>query len=208
METSKTLLSQIRDAAKQVTTKSGIYVQLMEGTFRKSAKILDELLDSDYSLVSYVKPDDNPFTAANMVKRKTEADCTGKVRHVYWNKGNRIVLGFCPHNQGSQFQAIWLSMHPVHSGIRVYFGSDDNTVDLPESAWDADHAEGSLKALTALLHRGLVELVAYISSVEVITSAAYRYFEAQGSIQLRDVDEHSESPSLKPKNPIGFTRLS
>lgn len=205
MENSNSLSSQIALAGQQVEAKGKLYEQLMTDTFRKSTELADELLECNYSLISYVPIHQNPFDAANRLKRVKGADCIAKIRHVYWNKGNRLALGFLPHKQGLLFLAIFLSMHPIHSGIRVYFGNDDNTIDLPESAWDAEHTEDSLKALTALLNRGVVGLIASLSSIEMITAEAYRFYE-DGAIKLMDVPEESSPPSPKPKSPIGFVR--
>ena len=155
MEPSNNLPSRIVDAAQHVEKKGKFYEKLMTDTFRQSTEIVDALLECKYSLISCVKIGDNLFAEANILKRVKGYDCIAKIRHVYWNRGNRLALGFLPHKQGFQFQAIFLSMHPVHSGIRVYFENDDNTIELPEYAWDAEHTEDSSKALTALLHRGL-----------------------------------------------------
>ena len=203
METRNSLSSQIALAGQQVKAKGKLYQQLMTDTFHKSTELADELLECNYSLISYVPIHHNPFDDANLLKRVKGADCISKVRHVYWNKGNRLALGFLPHKQGLLFLAIFLSMHPIHSGIRVYFGNDDNTVDQPESAWDAEHTEDSSKALSALLYRGVDGLITHLSSIEMITTEAYRFYEA-GAIKLMDVPEESSPPTLKPKSPIGF----
>lgn len=200
-------LKLIQAAAKQIEAKGTAYEQLMIETFRKSADILDQLLMKQYSILSFVEPGKNPFAAENIVSR-THATVISlaKVRHVYWNKGNRLILGILPDEQGANFSVLWLSMHPTDTGITIYFGSDDNTIELPHEAWETNNSAASVSKLEEMLRKGLHILIDIMRSTRTATAYAYRKYSFHGRIKLKDQPDDTSLPSIpKAKNPIGFT---
>ena len=200
------LVGDIGRAAKSAQEKGKLSEQLLQQTFLKAVAAADKLLLRQFSILSFVQPGKNPFAQENMINRlEIIRSPISQIRHVSWSQQQRLVLGIFPHGQGKHFLVVWLSMHPTNKGIKIYFGDDDISLELPEGAWLENNQESSEKLVMDLIKKGIQKLIELTSSIEIVTAHAYDYYRAVGSIRLPDLTEAQERGThTKVANPTGF----
>ena len=199
------LATRISDAGVQAFRAGNEYDRLLERTFHKAIEAADQLLGDDYSVLSRIQSG-NTFAQDNLMAR-SHPDFPNrvmqKVRRVYWNTGERLIdrlaLGILPAGQGKLFRALWLSVEPIDSGLRLYFGEEVNCIDLPKDAWATnkpDIGQQCEMRLRGLLEKGLEDLIRVTSSIESVAWYSFDRLRRFGEVSLEG--PHPASPARSP----------
>lgn len=151
-------------------------------TFKEMLTIADELLGTNYSIVTYDHK--NPFK--NMKERSEmlegmDGSVSNLIRRVSWPGNHWAVMGILPGQQGRRFWAFWMQVRPFEQGIEASFGGHE-PIRLSLDAWDDSKKTESKERMRTMIRTRLEGLVDMLSSIENVTDYSFIWFsEAEGS---------------------------
>jgi len=199
------LMQKIINAGKEAQAKGRERYELLKKTFDQVVQVIDELLGEDYQVLSPTAKPNQLFDDKNMLSRSHPDfanQISRKLHHVHWYKGDehkqRVSLAILPTGQGTKFVAIWLGAELTNDGIRLSFGSEKNTTEIRDHAWDPatpETGKAAREQVKGVILKGLNSLVSDLKALDNVAWYCFRNFMPHNSITLTDESPETKAPS-------------